>query len=107
MVDQSHNLKGKMEAMVQTVCTAQELFARAVLVDREKLAALQDVCQIVEAEECFRNAFFTDVRPVVRAWRRQHGLPEDPLQALRNSGYIERIRAERAAANARAVVSYA
>jgi len=107
MVDQSHNLKGKMEAMVQTVCTAQELFARAALVDHDKLASLQDACRIVEAEECFRNAFFTDVRPAVRAWRRRHGLPEDPLEALRNSGYIERIRTERAAANAKVVVSYA
>jgi len=25
MVDQSHNLKHKMEAMIQTACTAQEL----------------------------------------------------------------------------------
>jgi L-rhamnose isomerase / sugar isomerase len=107
MVDQSHNLKGKMEAMVQTVGTAQELYARAALVDREKLAAFQDACRLVEAEECFRGAFFADVRPDVRAWRRHRGLPEDPLAALRASGYLERIRAERAAANAGTVSSYA
>src|SRR5215475_6998408 len=29
MIDQSHNLKGKMEAMVQTVVTAEELYAKA------------------------------------------------------------------------------
>ena len=107
MVDQSHNLKGKMEAMVQTVCMAQELFARAALVDRAQLADLQDACRLVEAEECFRGAFFTDVRPAVRAWRRQRGLPEDPLAALRAGGYVERIRAQRAAANASAASSYA
>ena len=107
MVDQSHNLKGKMEAAVQTVCVAQELFARAALVDRAHLAELQDACRLVEAEECLRGAFFTDVRPAVRAWRREHGLPEDPLAALRDSGYVERIRAERGAANSRAVTSYA
>ena len=39
MVDQSHNLKGKIEAMVQTVCTAQELYAKAAMVDRERLAS--------------------------------------------------------------------
>ena len=33
MVDQSHNLKGKIEAMIQTVTMAQELFAKAALVD--------------------------------------------------------------------------
>ena len=63
MVDQSHNLKGKMEAMVQTVVTAQELYAKAALVDRERLAELQDACRLVEAEECLRSAFWTDVRP--------------------------------------------
>jgi L-rhamnose isomerase/sugar isomerase len=107
MVDQSHNLKGKMEAMVQTVCTAQELFARAALVDRERLAELQDECRLVEAEECLRQAFWFDVRPAVKAWRKRHGLAEEPLEALRTSGYLERIRAERGAANAKAVSSYA
>jgi len=107
MIDQSHNMKGKMEAMVQTVCTAQEIYARAALVDREELAELQDGCRLVEAEECLRRAFWTDVRPAVRAWRAEHGLPEDPLAALRESGYVERIRAERGARNAKAVSSYA
>ena len=59
MIDQSHNLKGKMEAMVQTVVTAQEIYAKAALVDREKLAGLQQECRLVEAEECFRGAFWT------------------------------------------------
>ena len=39
MIDQSHNLKGKMEAMVQTVVAAQELYLKAALVDRERLSA--------------------------------------------------------------------
>ncbi len=69
MIDQSHNLKGKMEAMVQTVMTAQELYAKAALVDQEHLAELQDSCQLVEAEETFRGAFWHDVRPLLREWR--------------------------------------
>ena len=55
MIDQSHNLKGKMEAMVQTVVTAQELYAKAALVDQAKLGELQQECRLVEAEECFRG----------------------------------------------------
>src|SRR6185369_15405152 len=39
MIDQSHNLKGKIEAMIQTVTTAMELYAKAALVDHVKLAA--------------------------------------------------------------------
>ncbi len=107
MIDQSHNLKGKMEAMVQTVCTAQEIFAKAAVVDRERLAALQNECRLVEAEECLREGFWFDVRPLVQEWRRKHGLPEDPLAALRASGYVERIRSERKERNARSLVTYA
>lgn len=107
MIDQSHNLKGKMEAMVQTVVTAQELYARAALVDRERLAELQQECRLVEAEECFRSAFWADVRPAVREWRRRRGLPEDPLWTLRESGYVERIERERGAKNAAGTASYA
>ena len=47
MIDQSHNLKGKVEAMVQTVVAAQELFLKAALVDREQLAGLQQECNLV------------------------------------------------------------
>jgi L-rhamnose isomerase/sugar isomerase len=107
MIDQSHNLKGKMEAMVQTVCTAQEIYAKAVLVDHERLSVLQDKCNLVEAEELFRGAFWQDVRPHVRSWRKSKGLPEDPISALRESGYVEQISKERAAANRDAVASYA
>jgi L-rhamnose isomerase/sugar isomerase len=107
MIDQSHNLKGKMEAMVQTVGTAQELFAKAALIDQEKLAGLQDSCSLVEAEELYRGAFWTDVRPLVREWRTARGLPADPLAALRDGGYMEKITAERKEKNATAQSSYA
>ena len=107
MIDQSHNLKGKLEAMIQTVATAQELYAKAALIDQEKLAGLQQSCRLVEAEECFRAAFWTDVRPLVRSWREEHRLPEDPLQALAESGYVAKITQERGAKNAASVSSYA
>ncbi|MGP8270095.1 MAG: TIM barrel protein [Terracidiphilus sp.] len=91
MVDQSHNLKGKIEAMVQTVVTAQELYLKAALVDREQLAVYQQSCDLVAAEELFRGAFWRDVRPMAAAWRESRGLPADPLAALRAGGYVERI----------------
>src|SRR6266436_855117 len=107
MIDQSHNLKGKMEAMVQTVVTAQELYAKAALVDQVRLAELQQECRLVEAEECFRSAFWQDVRPMVRDWRVARGLPAEPLTALAESGYVERITRERGSRNALSVSSYA
>ncbi len=107
MIDQSHNLKGKMEAMVQSVVSAQELYARAALIDQERLAELQQECHLVDAEECFRAAFWQDVRPVVQQWRAARGLSADPLQALRESGYVERVERERASRNASTVSTYA
>jgi L-rhamnose isomerase/sugar isomerase len=106
MIDQSHNLKGKMEAMVQTVATGQELWLKAALVDREHLEKLQDRCELVAAEELFRGAFWTDVRPLIKEWREMRGLPRDPLQALAASGYVQRVSAERGG-RASLVSSYA
>ena len=107
MVDQSHNLKGKIEAMIQTVCTAQELYARAALVDHGRLAKLQQDCSLVDAEETLRGAFWLDVRPAVREWRKSRGLPEDPLPAFRSSGYLERVTRERSEGNRGTSASYA
>jgi L-rhamnose isomerase/sugar isomerase len=95
MIDQSHNLKGKMEAMVQTVVTAQEIWVKAALVDRDTLAELQTKCELVNAEETYRGAFWRDVRPMVQAWREMRGIPGEPLKALHESGYVERITRER------------
>jgi L-rhamnose isomerase/sugar isomerase len=107
MIDQSHNLKGKVEAIVQTVVQAQELYAKAALVDLEQLDTLQKQCRLVEAEELFRSAFWEDVRPLVRAWRLGQSLPGDPLRALSESGYVDRISRERAAKNASISTTYA
>jgi L-rhamnose isomerase / sugar isomerase len=107
MVDQSHNLKGKIEAMIQTVTMAQQLFAKAALVDAEKLARAQQRCNLVEAESLLQDAFATDVRPAIEEWRHSKGLPADPMQAFRESGYLERITKERAEKNSRNVSSYA
>ena len=106
MVDQSHNLKGKIEAMIQTVCTAQELYAKAALVNHERLSAFQKNCSLVEAEETLRGAFWQDVRPAIREWRKAKGLPEDPLKSFQESGYLERITRERKERNLGATVSY-
>jgi L-rhamnose isomerase / sugar isomerase len=107
MVDQSHNLKGKIEAMIQTVTMAQQLFAKAALVDAKKLATAQKNCDLVQAESLLQDAFATDVRPAIQDWKLSKGLPKDPLEAFRQSGYLERITKERATKNAHNVSSYA
>lgn len=107
MIDQSHNLKGKIEAMIQTVMMAQELYSKAAIIEYERLTAAQRNCELVVAERLLQDAFATDVRPAIRAWRKSHGLAEDPLDAFRQSGYLERITAERAPKNSGSATSYA
>jgi L-rhamnose isomerase/sugar isomerase len=107
VVDQSHNLKPKIEEMIQTAATGQELYVKAALVDHAALAKYQSSADLVGAEESLKSAFSTDVRPVIREWRKSKGLPEDPMQAFRGSGYTERITKERSDRNAATVMSYA
>jgi L-rhamnose isomerase/sugar isomerase len=106
MVDQSHNLKPKVEEMIQTVVTAQEFYAKAAVVDHGKLAQYQTSCSLIDAEECLKSAFQTDVRPVIEEWRRAKGLAPRPLQAFRESGYMARAIEERAG-HAQPAASYA
>jgi L-rhamnose isomerase / sugar isomerase len=107
MVDQSHNLKGKIEEMIQTAMVAQELYAKAQIVDHAAIAVHQQKSNLVDGEECLKAAFSTDVRPAIRAWRKANGLGEEPLAAFRASGYMERITKERSEKNLGAVSTYA
>lgn len=107
MIDQSHNLKGKIEAMIQTVTMAQELYCKAALVNHGELAKAQAHCELVKAESLLQDAFASDVRPAIQEWRSSKALPKNPMQAFRESGYLERITAERSARNSQIATSYA
>jgi L-rhamnose isomerase/sugar isomerase len=106
-IDQSHNLKGKIESMIQTVTMAQELFSKAAVIDYRELTEAQEKCDLVRAESLLQDAFATDVRPVIREWRESKGLPKDPMDAFRHSGYLERITKQRSARNSQSESSYA
>jgi len=62
---------------------------------------------LIDAEECLKAAFGSDVRPAIREWRKSKGLAEEPLAAFRASGYTARAERERGAKNKGAVASYA
>jgi L-rhamnose isomerase/sugar isomerase len=100
MVDQSHNLKPKIEAMIETVMTAQELYAKAALIDFGQLEKHQASGEIVDAERLMKQAFNKDVSGEIAEWRKGRGLSPDPLIAFRESGYLERIAADRLARRA-------
>ena len=95
MIDQSHIVKPKVEAMIQSVLNIQTAFARTLLVDGKALASAQSEGDTVMAEEVLRSAWDTDVRPLLAKIRSELGAAKDPLTAYRQSGYFERIGEER------------
>ena len=95
MIDQSHIIKPKVEAMIQSILNIQTALARALLVDRDALAVAQQEDDTVHCEEILRAAYDTDVRPLLAQVRLEQGAEIDPLGAYRSSGYFERIAAER------------
>ncbi len=106
VIDQSHNVKNKIEAMIQTVTAAQELYAKAALLDHQALECHRNRQEIIDAENIYKEAFATDVRPMLKQWRRDLALPEEPLQAFRASGYLEAITRERSG-RSKKTVTYA
>lgn len=95
MLDQCHNIEDKIPGQIRSVLNVQEMTARALLVDREALATAQRSGDVLTANAVFMDAFSTDVRPALSAWREERGLPADPMAAYAASGYGQRIAEER------------
>lgn len=95
MVDQGFNTKKKIPGMIQTVGMIQATYARALLVDRQRLREAQSADDVVGAEGALLDAFQTDVGPLLRQVRREMGVPEDPLAAYVASGHQQRLERER------------
>lgn len=94
MIDQCHNLKPKIEEMIQSVENIQKTYAKALIVDRESLKNYQQKNDIVMAEKMLNEAFETDVMPLLFKVREEMGLPLYPLEFFRNSGYINKLKRE-------------
>ncbi len=107
MIDQSHTIQPKIDAMIQTVMNAQELFAKALLIDQSAAAAARERDDVMLAERAYRDAFASDVRPFLAGYRAARGLPRDPLLAHRESGYERRAAAERGPRKSADTGSYA
>ncbi len=95
MLDQCHNIEAKIPAIIRSVLNIQEATAKALLVDREVLAAAQQEGDVLAANGALMDAFNTDVRPLLADLRTENGLDPDPMAAYRRSGYQERISADR------------
>jgi L-rhamnose isomerase / sugar isomerase len=99
MIDQSHNVEGKIDAMIQSVMNIQNAYAKALLVDETRLAQAQADGDVLGAHRVLVEAFETDVRPFVERHRVSLGLEPDPVQAFRAGGHAERLAADRGTAS--------
>ena len=95
MIDASHNVKDPLEDLLQSVENILSAYAKALLVDRDALAEAQAANDVVRAEEVLRDAFLTDVRPLVAEAYRQGGGALNPLAAYRAEGVREQLIGQR------------
>jgi L-rhamnose isomerase/sugar isomerase len=95
MIDQSHNVEGKIEAMLQSVSNVQSAYLKALMVDRERLTDAQHNGDVLGAHRIMLDAYETDVRPLLAEFREKRGLQPDPVEAFRAESYAERLVRER------------
>ena len=95
MLDQSHNVEGKIAPVILSLMNCQMAYAKALLVDRKALAERQAVGDVLGAHRVLVEAYETDVRPLLAQVRVEMGLEPDPIAAFESSGYSEKVACER------------
>lgn len=95
MIDQSHNIEPKLEAMIQSVINCQSAYAKALIVDRKALREAQAAGDVLGAHRILTDAYDTDVRPLLAKVREEMGLHPDPIAAYRADDYANKVATER------------
>lgn len=95
VLDQSHNVKPKIPAVIQSINNLQITYIKSLLVDFEKLNKAQEEHDVIKAEEILKSAYETDVREILREVRKEKGLPEDPIKQIKESDEYWKIVKER------------
>jgi len=95
MIDQCSALENRVHAVLHSVDSLMVSYAKALVVDEEKLRRYQNENEIILANRTLLDAFLTDVRPIVHMARLEKGLPVDPVKAYVESGYQQKIESER------------
>jgi L-rhamnose isomerase/sugar isomerase len=95
MIDQTHNIESKIEAMLLSVMNLQEAYAKALLVDRAALKEARSAGDVLGAHRTLLDAYATDVRPLCARVRETLGGASDPVAAFEESQYAEKVAEER------------
>lgn len=97
MLDQSHNVTDPIESLIMSAVELERAYVQAHLVDRDALSEAQELCDPLMALRILKNAFTTDVSPILAKARARTGGAIDPIETYRASGYRRRKSEERPA----------
>ena len=97
MLDQSNNVTDPIESLVMSAVEVSRAYVQALIVDRAKLEETQNTCDPIAALATLKEAFTTDVSPILAAARKRDGGAIDPISVYRASGYRKRKDNERPA----------
>ena len=97
MLDQSHNVTDPAESLMASAVELLRAYVQAHLVDRAALRDAQEKCDALMALGALKQAFTTDVAPILATARARSGGAIDPIGTFRASGYRERKAEERPA----------
>jgi L-rhamnose isomerase / sugar isomerase len=95
MLDQSHNVTDPIESLVTSSIEISRAYIQAHLVDRAKLCEAQIACDAITALTTLKEAFTTDVSPILAAARERDGGAICPVEVYRMSGYRDQKAKER------------
>jgi L-rhamnose isomerase/sugar isomerase len=95
MIDQSHNVTDPIESLMVSAMEIERAYIQAHLVDRVALATYQDQNDALMASETLKQAFRTDVTPILAMARHDKGAAIDPVAAYRTAGYRQKVGDQR------------
>jgi L-rhamnose isomerase/sugar isomerase len=95
MLDQNHNVEGKLEAQIVSIINCQSAYAKALVVNYDTLSQRQLQGDVMGAHRTLIDAYETDVRPLLAQVRVEMGLHPDPIAYFRSDDYQRRIARER------------
>jgi L-rhamnose isomerase / sugar isomerase len=87
MIDQSHNVTDPIESLMQSATEILRAYVQASLVDRAALADAQGDSDVMGGHLLVKQAFITDVTPILAEARRRKGGAIKPIQTYRASAY--------------------
>ena len=97
MLDQSHNVTDPIESLMMSAMELTRAYVQAHLVDREALTEAQEKCDPLMALTILKQAFTTDVAPILAMARERAGGAIDPIATYRASAYRQHKEQERPA----------